>query len=96
MWFAVWPGVVTASMRPAVAGDHLAILERHIGPEVAVGAGIERIVLADMQWPRGAVRPFGIDRRAGRCLDRGHRRRVVAMGVGDENVRHGFATHGIE
>ena len=81
---------------PAVAAHHLAVLERDVGAEVAVGAGVERIVLADMQGPRGAVRAFGIDRGAGRRLDRRHRRRMVAVGVGDENMRHRLVAHGLE
>ena len=58
MWFAVWPGVVTASMRPAVAGDDLAVGERAVGLEVGVVAGVEARRLADIERPRGAMRPF--------------------------------------
>ena len=53
-------------------------------------------MLADVQRPRGAVRAFGIDGGAGRVLDRGHRRGMVAMRVGDENMRHRLVAHGIE
>ena len=81
---------------PAVAAHDLAVLERDVGREVAVAAGIERIVLADMQRPRGAVRAFGIDGGAGRRLDRRHRRRMVAVGVGDEDRRHRLVAHGVE
>ena len=45
---------------------------------------------------RGAVRTFGIDGGAGRGLDRGHRRRMVAVGVGDEDRRHRLVAHGVE
>jgi hypothetical protein len=41
---------------PAIAAHDLAVLERDVGAEVAIATGIERIVLADMQRPRGAVR----------------------------------------
>jgi len=43
---------------PAAAADDLAVLERDVRLEVPVAARIERIVLADMQRPRGAVRAF--------------------------------------
>ena len=79
---------------PALAAHHLTVLERDIGAEVAVGAGVERIMLADMQRPRGAMRAFGIDGSAGRRLDRRHRRRMIAMGVGNENMRHRLVAHG--
>ena len=52
--------------------------------------------LADMQRTRGAMRTFGQHQRAGRRLDRGHAGRMVAMGVGDEDVRHGLAAHRVE
>ena len=81
---------------PAVAAHDLAIFERDVRAEIAVAAGIERIVLADMQRPRGAVRAFGIDGGAGRRFDRRHRRRMVAMGVGDEDCRHRLVAHGLE
>ena len=96
MWLAVWPGVVTASMVQPSPSTTSPSLSATSGTKVAVGAGIERIVLADMQRPRGAVRAFGIDGGAGRRLDRRHRRRMIAMGVGDENMRHGLAAHGVE
>ncbi|MGY3460663.1 hypothetical protein ACVWW5_006113 [Bradyrhizobium sp. LM3.4] len=40
-----------------------------IGREVAVGAGFRIVLLALETRARGAVRAFGIDRRAGRLLD---------------------------
>ncbi len=55
----MWPGVVTASMRPAVAGDDLAVGERVVGPEVGVAAGVEPWPLADIERTRAAVRSFG-------------------------------------
>ena len=82
--------------RPAVARHHLAVAERDVGPEIKVGAGIEPVGLADMQWPRRAVRALRIDHGTGRGLDLRHGRRMIAMGVGDENMGHGFAAHRIE
>ncbi len=81
---------------PAVAGHDLAVLERDVGLEIAVAAGIERVVLADMQRPRGAMRPLGIDSGAGCRLDGRHRRRMVAVGVGDEDRGHRLVAHGLE
>ena len=93
---AVWPGVVERFDGPAVARDHLAVGERDVGPEIHVAAGIEPARLADVQRPRRPVRAFGEDRGAGRGLDPGHRRRMIAMGVGDEDVGHGLAAHRVE
>ena len=45
---------------------------------------------------RAAVRALGVNRGAGRRLDLGRRRRMIAMGMGDENVGYGFAAHRIE
>ena len=57
MWLAVWPGVATASTA-TVAGDHVAVGQHDIRAEIAVGAGVERLRLADIERPRGAVRAF--------------------------------------
>ena len=96
MWLAVWPGVVTAS---SVQPSPLTISpsrKRDVRPEVVSPLAFERIVLTDMQRPRRAVRAFGQNRRAGRRLDRRHRRRMVAVGVRDENMRDRLAAHRIE
>ena len=82
--------------RPAVAAHGLAIGERDVGAEIHVGGSVEAARLADMQRPGEPVRAFGENFCAGRRLDLGHRRRMVAMGVGDEDVRHGLAAHRIE
>ncbi len=82
--------------RPAVARHHLAVGERDIGPEIHVGRSIEPPGLADMQRPRQPVRALGEHFCAGRRLDLRHRRRVIAMRMGDENVGDGFVAHGIE
>ena len=81
---------------PAVAGNDRAVGERDVRAEIKIGGGIEPRAFADMQRPRRTVRTLGIDRRAGLGLDLGHRRRMIAMGVGDENVGHGLAAHGVE
>ncbi|MGY3465647.1 hypothetical protein ACVW0I_002518 [Bradyrhizobium sp. LM6.11] len=54
---------------PAVAFDDVAMGDPDIGREVAVGAGFRIVLLALETRARGAVRAFGIDRRAGRLLD---------------------------
>ena len=96
MWLAVWPGVVTASMVQPSPAHHLAVGERAVGPEVGVVGGVEPRRLADMQRARGAVRALGQHLRAGRRLDRRHAGRMIAVGVGDEDVRHGLAAHRVE
>src|SRR5438874_3472771 len=49
-----------------------------------------------MQRALGAMRAYVQHLRAGRGLDGGHGRRMVAMRMGDEDVRHGLTAHGIE
>ena len=58
--------------RPSAAVHHLAVGERMVGAEGMIAAGIERIVLADMQGAGGAVRAFAERARAGRRLDARH------------------------
>ena len=82
--------------RPAVAAHRLAVGERHVGTEIHVGGGVEPARLADMKRPRQPVRALRINLGAGRGFDFGHRRRMVAMGVGDENVGDGLAAHGVK
>ena len=60
--------------------------QRDIGNESRIGAGVERIDLADTQRPRRAVRAFGQDRRARALLQPRRERRMVAMRMTDENV----------
>ena len=82
--------------RPARAFDDVAVLDLDIRPEIAVGAGFRIVLLALEARPRGAMRPLGIDGRAGGGLDPRGVRRVVAMGMGDQNMRHGLAAHGVQ
>src|SRR5262245_5791054 len=42
------------------------------------------------------MRALGIDGRARRRLEGRHCRRMIAMRMGDENMRHRLATHGVE
>ena len=72
--------------RPAVAADDLAVGERDVGTEIHVGRGIEAARLADMERPRQPVRALRENFGAGRGFDFRHRRRMVAMGMGDENM----------
>src|SRR6185295_6445471 len=81
---------------PAVAADVLTILERNVRTEIAVGTGIERIELADMQGPRRTMWTLGTDGRTRSRLDGWHGRRMIPMGVGDENMRHRLAAYGVE
>ena len=82
--------------RPAVAGDDLAVGQRAVGSEIGVVAGVETRRLAHIERAGGAVRAFRQHRRAGCRLDAGCRRRMVAMGVRDEDMRHRLAAHRVE
>ena len=96
MWLAVWPGVVTAS---SVQPSPLTT-----SPSASARSGLKSVSLEDSSrgpsptWSAraGAVRAFGQHQRAGRGLDRRHAGRMIAMGVGDEDMRHGLAAHRVE
>ena len=81
---------------PAVALDDLTILQTLIRHEGHVARGIERFVFTDVERPRMTVRPFGQHDGAGGCFQRRRVRRMIAMGVRDENMRDGFTLHRIE
>ena len=72
MWFAVWPGVVTASMVKPLPLHHLAVGERAVRPEVGVVGALHARRLADVELARRPVRTFGQHQRAGRRLHRRH------------------------
>ena len=82
--------------RPALPFDGVAVLDFDVGAKIAVGAGFRIVLLALEARPRGAMRALGIDRRAGGGLDPRGVRRVVAMGMGDQDMRHGLAAHRIQ
>ena len=82
--------------RPAGAFDGVAMLHFDVRPEVAVGAGFRIVLLALEARPRGAMRALGINRGAGGGLDPRGVRRMIAVGVGDEDMRHGLAAHRVE
>ncbi len=104
--FSLWPGerdVVGGVAggehgfeRPALAMDQFAVAQLHIGFEIAVGTGFGGNLLALVTRPRGAVRAFGINGSAGGGLDPRRVRRVVLVGVGDQDVRHALATHRVQ
>src|SRR5262245_56540900 len=80
--------------RPTVARDYFTVSQRYVGPKIAIRAGIERVVLTDMQGPCGPVRTLGIDRSPGRLFDGRHSRRMIPMGMGHKNMRNGFVPRG--
>ena len=82
--------------RKALAPDDLAVGERMVGNKIVVGACFEPVRFADMQRARGAVRPLRERHRPGRRLDLRRARRMIDMGMGDENMRHAFVADGIE
>src|SRR4029077_7922111 len=81
---------------PALALDHLAVPHLDVRPEVAVRAGFRIVLLAFEAWPRGAMPTLGIYRRAGCGLDRRDIHGMVAVGMGDQDMRHGFTAYRIE
>src|SRR5204863_2368408 len=81
---------------PAATLDDIAMGDPDIGREVAVGAGLRVVLLALETRARGTMRAFGIDRRAGRLLEPRGVRRMVAVGVGDEDMAHRLAADSIE
>ena len=96
MWLAQCPGVVIASSAqpsPSTTSPSLSTTSgwKSVSPFDRGGR------LAPMSSGRaGAMRPLAVGRGAGRGLDPRRRRRMVAMGVGDEDVRHRLAAHRIE
>ena len=96
MWLAVWPGVATASMvQPAPRTTSPSASARSGRKSVSLLASSPRR-LADIERSRRAMRAFRQHGRAGRRLDARHRRRMIAMGVGDEDMRDGLAAHRVE
>ena len=82
--------------RPAVAAHRLAIGERYVRAKVHVGRCVETVGLADMKRPRGAMRALRVNFCPGRRFDFRHCRRMIAMGMGDEDVADGFAAHRVK
>ena len=96
MWLAVWPGVVTASMvQPSPVTT---------SPSASARSGRKSVSL--LASSRGASPT--LSGRAARCgpsastvapvaaLIARHRRRMIAMGMGDEDMGDGLAAHGVE
>jgi hypothetical protein len=82
--------------RPSGAHDAFSVRNGEIGPERQIGAGLEPLIFPEMQRPRGAMRAFRHDGRAGRRLDSSRCRGMVAMRMGHEHMRESLAAHGIE
>jgi hypothetical protein len=57
---------------PCSARHNSTILQRDVRLKVAVGAGIERVKLANMERASGPVRALGIHSCTGRLFDRRH------------------------
>ena len=86
-WFEVCPGVWTASKRQPLPATRSPSRNRDIGNEVPVAAFLDPGVAA---LPTG-MRTETVGRRTGRRLQRLRRRRMVAMGVGDQDMGHPLA-----
>src|SRR6185312_11459669 len=83
-WFEVWPGVCTAARRqpgPSTAS-----------PSRMTMSGVKAWSPPSSVTPPtpllSSARPEAVGLGTGRLLDRGRRRRMVEMRVGDEDVRH--------
>ena len=87
----MWPGVWTASTFQPSPCDHVAVVELDVGRERKI-ARLLRLLVAR----RPGMRAVGIDLGAGRLGERGRRRHVIDMGVGDQDVRHRLAAHGAQ
>ena len=96
MWFAVWPGVVTASSVQPSPLTTSPSASATSGRKSMSAEASSRGALADMKRPSQPMRPLRVDCGAGRRLDLGHRGRMIAMGVGDENMGDGLAAHRVE
>ena len=96
MWLAVWPGVVTASsVQPGPLTTSPSASARSGLKSVSLEAS-SRGASPTCSARDGAVRALRQHQRAGRGLDRRHGRRMIAVGVGDEDMRHGLAAHRVE
>ncbi len=86
-WFAACPGVrtaVSAQPSPSIVSPSLTAIS---GTKAGIRAFGKRIDLAVMQRPRRPVRPFADGLCAGLPLQPCGKRRVVAMRMGDEDMR---------
>ncbi|MNY25476.1 hypothetical protein D3C86_1592610 [compost metagenome] len=72
--------------RPAVAGKALPIAKRDIGHKSRIGTFGKGIGLAHMQRPGGAMRTLRHRQRPGCRLQSPGERRVITMGVADEDM----------
>ena len=77
--------------RPAGACDGFAVSQPVIGHEIEIGALLDLFAVATAAMGSERIR-----RRARRGLDRHRCRRMVEVGVGDQDVAHGFAPHRVE
>ena len=84
---------VDAFDAPAVARDDVAVAHRDVGHEVVVGALLD--LHAGLDAPR-AVGAEAVARRAGGGLHRTAGGRVIAMGVGHQQMRDGLALERVE
>ena len=79
--------------RPAGAGDDLAVGSARSGQNSMSLLASSRGASPTLSGTRRPVRPFRQHQRPGRRLDSRHRRRMIAMGMGHEDVGHRFAAH---
>ena len=81
---------------PSRPGDGIAVVHQLFRRIAGVGGSIEDALLARAEQPRGAVRPAADDPGAGRRLEQRHRRGMVAMCVGDDDMAHRLTADGGE
>ena len=86
----VWPGVSIATRVQPSPGERVALPHRPVRLVVAIGGGIEVADLAGAERARRTVRRAADDPRPGARPQQTRARRMVAMGVGDDDRCHGF------
>src|SRR5262249_37425478 len=82
--------------RPAVAGNYIAVGEAMVRNKVGVTASVESFGLADEQRSRRPMRTLAVGGGAGCGLDGRGAGGMIAMGVGDNDMRHRLAVYSLE
>ena len=81
-------GRVQCLDRPSVARNHLTVAGGDVRDEIHVGAFLERIDFARVERPSRPVRTLGHHRGACLLLQARGQRRMIPVGVGDEDMAH--------
>src|SRR5262245_36662584 len=77
----------------ALTAHNLTVSQPAVRHELEVAAGVEPLGFADVERACRPMWPFRKHERTCCCLDRPHRGRMIAVGMGYENVGDGLAAH---